>query len=525
MTSYFWFVTFLAVQIIHFLGTWKLYESAGRKRWEAAVPIYNAIVLMKIIGRPTWWTVLLFVPIINLIMFPVIWVETLRSFGKRTTLDTFLGIVTFGFYIYYINYTQELNYITDRNIDPENRAADTVSSLLFAIIVATIVHTYFIQPFTIPSSSLEKSLLVGDFLFVSKMNYGARVPMTAVALPMVHDTIPFAKIKSYLSWPQLPYFRFPGFQKIKNNDIVVFNWPRDTLFNMYLPADKRYDKPIDKKTNYVKRCVGIPGDSLQIKNGIVFINGKELILPERARPQYSYEITVDGKTPIDFEYLFKDMDITDGVTYVSENKDTIGIKALTFANAERMKNIPGITSVTRFIKKGPEDGVFPDFPDGKPSVTNNWSCDNYGPIYIPQAGKTVALNKESLPFYKIIITEYEGNTLHVVGNDIYINDQKVTSYTFKQDYYWMMGDNRHNSLDARYFGYTPENHIVGKPIFIWMSWNTHGKGFGKIRWERLFTTVSGEGQPESYFKLFLLGLIAFFVGEYFYKKRKAKKEL
>ncbi len=276
MTLYQWFVFFLFIQVIHFLGTWKLYVAAGKKSWEAAIPVYNAIVLMKIIGRPTWWTVLLFIPVINLILFPVIWVETLRSFGKKSTLDTFLGIATFGLYIIYVNYTQKLEYVKDRSLSPENKTADTVSSLLFAIIVATLVHTYLIQPYTIPSSSLEKSLLVGDFLFVSKVNYGPRVPMTVVALPMVHDSIPVAKVKSYLSFPQLPYFRFPGFEKIKNNDIVVFNWPRDTLFNMYIKADKRYDKPTDKKTNYVKRCVGISGDSLQIKNGIVFYQRKRI---------------------------------------------------------------------------------------------------------------------------------------------------------------------------------------------------------------------------------------------------------
>ena len=303
MTLYQWFVLFLIVQVIHFVGTWKIYEAAGRKAWEAAIPIYNAIVLMKIINRPTWWTFLLFVPVINLIMFPVVWVETLRSFGKNSTLDTFLAVVTFGFYIYYVNYTQPLNYISDRSLTPKNKTADTVSSLLFAIVVATLVHTYVMQPFTIPSSSLEKSLLIGDFLFVSKVNYGPRTPMTTVALPMVHDSIPLAGRLSYTSFPQLPYFRFPGFEKIKNNDIVVFNWPRDTLDHMYHPSPVRIDKPRDKKTNYVKRCVGIPGDSLQIKDGIVFINGKELILPERAKPQYSYEVGYDGKTPIDFEYL------------------------------------------------------------------------------------------------------------------------------------------------------------------------------------------------------------------------------
>ena len=513
MTLYQWFVFFLFVQVIHFLGTWKLYEAAGKKKWQAAIPIYNSIVLMKIIGRPTWWTVLLFIPVINLMMFPVIWVETLRSFGKRSSLDTFLGIITLGFYIYYLSYTQKVIYQSDRSLEPETKAADTVSSLLFAIIVATIVHTYFIQPFTIPTSSLEKSLLVGDFLFVSKMHYGARAPMTTVALPMVHDTIPLLKRKSYLKWPQLPYFRLPAAEKIKNSDIVVFNWPLDTVYFFRDPSGRHIDKPIDKKSNYVKRCVGIPGDSLTIKEGIVFINGKELILPERAKPQYSYRITLDGKTPIDFEYLFRDMDVTDGINYVSEQKDTIGIAALTFENAERMKNVPGITSVTRYVEKGVESGIYPHI--------NKWNRDNYGPIYIPQAGKSVAINLTTLPFYSRIITEYEGNKLEIKGNAIYINEIKTQNYTFKQDYYWMMGDNRHNSEDSRYWGYVPANHVVGKPVFIWMSWDTNGKGLGKIRWERLFTTVGGDGQPHSYFKWFLLALVAYFVGEHFWKKRKA----
>lgn len=525
MTTYQWFVFFLIVQLIHGLGTWKLYEKAGRKSWEAFIPVYNSIVLMKIINRPTWWTILLFIPVINLLMFPIVWVETLRSFGKRTTLDTFLGVVTLGFYIYYINYTQDVQHIADRSLKPTNATADTISSLLFAVIVATFVHSYFIQPFVIPSSSLEKSLLIGDFLFVSKQNYGARTPMTPIAAPMVHDSLPIIHTLSYLAKPQLPYFRFPGFEKIKNNDIVVFNWPRDTLFNMYLPADKRYDKPIDKKTNYVKRCVGIPGDSLQVKNGIVFINGKELILPERAKPQYSYKVTLDPNSTTDFDGVFKDLKITDGFHFQDPNtRDTLIVHAVTFDAAEKLKSVSGITSINRYIKKGREDNIFPDkLHDGADETKFAWSGDNYGPIYIPQANKTIALNKVNLPLYKILISEYEGNKLKIVGNDIYINDKKVTTYTFKQDYYWMMGDNRHNSLDARYFGFTPENHIVGKPIFIWMSWDSSASGLKKIRWERLFTTVNGEGQPESYFKYFLILLGIYFVGEYFWKKRKAKK--
>jgi signal peptidase I len=520
MTLYLWFVFFLAVQVIHFLGTWKLYESAGRKRWEAAIPVYNAIVLMKIIGRPTWWTLLLFIPIINLIMFPVIWVETIRSFGKKTFLDTVLVIGTFGFYIFYLNYTQTLNYEADRHLSPDHKAADTISSLLFAVIVATIVHTYLIQPYTIPTSSLEKSLLVGDFLFVSKMNYGARVPMTTVAMPMVHDTIPMTKRKSYLTWPQLPYFRLPGIQTISRTDIVVFNWPADTVYKFRDRSGLRADKPIDKKSNYVKRCVGVPGDSLSIKDGLVYINGKELILPERAKPQFSYNVVLDGKTPIDFESLFKDMDITDGAGFLNQQtRDTLFISALTASSAERFKNVPGITSVNRIISKNVEDGIFPHI--------DKWNRDNFGPIYIPQKGKTVALNLESLPFYKTIITDYEKKDLKVNGNEIRIDGKVATTYTFDQNYYWMMGDNRHNSEDSRYWGYVPENHIVGKPIFIWMSIDgiNGPKSNWKVRWDRVFTTVSGEGQPQSYFKYFLIGLVAFFVGEYFWKKRKANKEL
>ena len=516
MSAYQWFIFFLILQVVHFLGTWKLYESAGRKRWEAAIPVYNAIILMKIIGRPTWWTVLLFLPIINLIIFPVIWVETLRSFGKRSGVDTFLGIVTLGFYIYYVNYTQKLEYVADRSLTPRNKTADTISSLLFAVVVATIVHTYLIQPFTIPTSSLEKSLLVGDFLFVSKMNYGARVPMTTIALPMVHDSIPLTKNKSYLTYPQLPYMRLPGIQNIDRTDIVVFNWPVDTVFKFFDTSKRRAYKPVDKKSNYVKRCVGISGDNLSIKDGVIYIDGKLLQLPERAKPQFSYKVAFDGKTAVNLEYLFKDLDITDPAFFTDDTKrDTLFLSALTEAGAQRLKNTPGITAVVRQISKDVDNGVFPHI--------NKWNRDNYGPIYIPEKGKTVPLTTETIPFYKAIISDYENNDLKINGSEIRINGQIATSYTFGQNYYWMMGDNRHNSEDSRYWGFVPENHIVGKPVFIWLSIDPNGKGLNKIRWDRVFTTVSGEGQPQSYFKLFLLGLVLFFVGEYFWKKRKANK--
>jgi signal peptidase I len=393
---------------------------------------------------------------------------------------------------------------------------DTIGSLSFAIVVATLVHTYFIQPFTIPTSSLEKSLLVGDFLFVSKFNYGARTPMTPIAAPMVHDTLPLIKVKSYAEKPQLPYFRFPALQKIERNDIVVFNWPADTLYHMYKAADKRYDKPIDKKTNYVKRCTAIPGDKIELKGGVVYINGKESILPERAKPQYSYKVAWDGKTQVNLDYIKQELHITDAFGQIAN--DTLLFSALPQESADRIKNIPGITKIERIFHKEADPAIFPG--------SKNWNVDNLGPIYIPEAGKTVSLTKETLPFYKKIISEYEGKELIVTGNEIRIDGKVANSYTFEQDYYWMMGDNRHNSLDSRYWGFVPADHIVGKPIFIWMSIDGINDGIKNwsIRWDRLFTTVSGTGQPQSYFKYFLFALAGYFAFDYFRNKKKKKDE-
>ncbi len=201
-----WIIFILIVQVIHFLGTWKLYVKAGRKAWEAAIPVYNAIVLMQIINRPKWWTVLLFIPIINLLMFPVIWVETIRSFGQNKLWQTWAVILTLGFYIYVVNYTMDVTYIKERSLKPTTGVGEWVSSIVFAVVAATLVHTYFIQPYVIPTGSLERTLRVGDFLFVSKFHFGARTPMTAVAAPMVHDTLPIVGTKSYLNKPQIPYF-------------------------------------------------------------------------------------------------------------------------------------------------------------------------------------------------------------------------------------------------------------------------------------------------------------------------------
>ena len=288
MTIFQWFIFFLIIQVVHGLGTWKLYKSAGYKSFYSIIPIYNALVLMKIIKRPWWWIFLLFIPIVNLLIFPVIWVETCRSFGKNSSIDTWLSVISLGLFIYTINYSNKVDYKNDRDLNPKTGLGEWISSIIFAIILATIVHTYFIQPYIIPTGSLEKTLLVGDFLFVSKFHYGARVPQTAISFPMVHDTIVGTGLRSYLNKPQIPYLRLPGFEKIKRNEIVTFSWPADTVRKFFV-KEKGVKKPIDKKSNYVKRCVAIPSDTLEIINGIIHINGKISKMPYRAKPVYSFK--------------------------------------------------------------------------------------------------------------------------------------------------------------------------------------------------------------------------------------------
>ena len=562
MTITQWLLFFIAIQLVHFLGTWKLYQKAGRKSWEALVPVYNAIILCKIIRRPTWWVVLLFIPVINLMMFPVIWIETLRSFGKNSHVDTFLGIVTMGFYIFIPNYDQNTAYVTDRSLVPKTWFGEWINALLFAIIAATIVHNYFIQPYIIPTGSLEKTLLIGDFLFVSKFHYGARTPMTPLAFPMVHDTLPIIKTKSYIDFPQLPYFRFPGIKKIERNEIVVFSWPADTVRQFFV-KEKGVRKPIDKKSNYVKRCVAIPGDTLEIINGFVHIDGKRSILPDRANTQYTFRAYdskgISSKKLLDegikdFSRTYKIENITQAsfeaiLPYIygiqsneannfsviapyrgipnkiagklrlriKEILDTSKELTLTIKESERLIDKGLLDSLVRKvnIQKTANTSFFPN------SLPYDWNEDTFGPIVIPKAGASVNLNLKNLPLFKKIIKEYEGNTLEVIDNQILINGVKASQYTFKQDYYWMMGDNRHRSEDSRFWGFVPENHVVGKPVLIWFSIEGINDGIRnwKIRWDRIMTTVKGEGKPISFFPYFLI-LVAIYQVYRFIASRK-----
>ena len=564
MTASEWLLFLLAIQVVHFLGTFRLYQKAGRKSWEALVPVYNAVVLMQIIRRPKWWVILLFVPIINLMMFPVIWVETLRSFGRNRSIDTLLGIVTFGLYIFILNFDLKTTYDKDRDLNSKTWFGEWISALIFSIIAATLVHSYFIQPYIIPTGSLEKTLLIGDFLFVSKFHYGARTPTSAVSFPMVHDTIPIIKKRSYLKKPQLPYFRLPGFQDVKRNDIVVFSWPADTVRKFFV-REKGVQKPIDKKSNYVKRCVGTPGDSLEIINGFVHINGEKSILPDRAKTQYTYygynskgvssrkllnagykdftrkyrieNITQERYNALQPYILGRLSDDINNFVVITPSagippkvlgelrlsaKELLDAKkdlTLTIAEAKEILNTGIVDSIVQKVTrtKRANTNFFPN------AIPYNWNEDNFGPILIPKAGMTVEINKTTLPLYKKIIREYEKNKLTKEGASIFINGKETTSYTFQQDYYWMMGDNRHRSEDSRYWGYVPEDHVVGKPVLVWFSIEGINDGIKnwRIRWERIMTTVGGNGEPISFFPYVLAIFLGWQGWVYFRKRKKA----
>lgn len=395
-----------------------------------------------------------------------------------------------------------------------------LDAIIFALIAVYFINLYLFQNYQIPSSSLEKSLLVGDFLMVSKVAYGPRVPMTPLSMPLTQHTMPLSQTtKSYSELIKWDYKRLSGRDTIKSLDIVVFNFPAGdtvavlqqnpdyyTLCAMYgrdyIKAHPEkfgeiITRPVDRRENYVKRCVGLPGDSLQIIDNHIYINGIAQHEPENM--QLNYFVETDGRRIADnqFEELGVSEDDRNYVNAWSQGDNILNYLGyipagngvfnpvyylpLTQAALAKAKSMPNIVSVKI------DEGIFTQdvYPIGK----NHWTRDNYGPIYIPRKGATTPLTMENLPLYERIIKNYEGNTLEVKDSTIYVNGEVADHYTFKMNYYWMMGDNRHNSADSRFWGYVPEDHIVGKPLFIWLSWNKDGSFFSKIRWSRLFSSV------------------------------------
>lgn len=370
-----------------------------------------------------------------------------------------------------------------------------VDAIGFAVIAATILRTFLIEAYTIPTSSMEKSMLVGDFLFVSKLSYGPRVPMTPLAFPLVHHTMPLTGGKSYSEKIKIPFHRMKGLNKIKRNDCVVFNWPAENK-----------GRPIDKKDNYVKRCVGLPGDIIEIKDGDLFINKLPHNEPKGMKKQAKY--IIKSKTRLNEELLYEKYDINTNynidINAANQNSDfqikkienniiEYNFNATSDAILD-LKTQPYLSEITKQTDGSGFEMFSNNWQFSNPNKflydnPYNWNEDNYGPITIPKKGVTINLTTKNLPLYKDIIERYENNSLKTVNNIIYINNKITTKYTFKMNYYWMMGDNRHNSADSRVWGFVPEDHIVGKALFIWMSWDKRAKGFKKIRWNRLFKSV------------------------------------
>ncbi len=368
--------------------------------------------------------------------------------------------------IYYMNW----KFWNRKNTAPAKKkksaAREWTDAIIFAIVAATLIRTLFIEAYTIPTPSMERSLLVGDFLFVSKVNYGARLPMTPIAFPFAHHTMPVLGTKAYWDGIKLPYYRLPGLSTVKKGDVVVFNYPME--------ADSPFYRPVDKRENYIKRCQGGPGDTLSVVDEQVMVNGKPAPNPPGEQTDYSIQST--GAMEIN-PLIMQDLDIS---MYEGNPNPT-----MTKASANALRGYSNIKSVTPVMApKGQRDlQIFPYDNRFK------WNADNYGPIIIPKKGWTVKLDSNNIAVYKRAIEIYEHNQLTVKGNVFTINGQPTDHYTFKLNYYWMMGDNRHDSADSRYWGFVPEDHIVGKALFIWMSWDDNASFLHKIRWDRLFRGI------------------------------------
>ena len=447
-------------------------------------------------------------------------------------VESWLGLIVVPF-IFDVYITKKIHWQWWKDEEgPVRFIMSWVDALVFALVAVYFINLFFFQNYVIPSSSLEKSLLTGDYLFVSKVSYGPRIPETPLTMPLTQHTMPLVNVKSYIEWPHWDYRRVKGLGNVKLNDIVVFNYPAgDTLVNeeryqandyyqmVYSigdqlmqqngqekdvramnPLQQRHyfeqvyatgrnyissmpgeygdiiSRPTDRRENYVKRCVGLPGPTPQIKNRIVYLNGKANKEPDNV--QYTYKMKLKGEFPID---LADELGITneDLLMYNQSGVIPLTKKAYMALKANR-KLVESISINT--------DATYGDlYPL---NIYTGWTRDNYGPVWIPKKGESIALTLKNLPVYERCIKVYEGNDLKVDNaGRIFINGKQAKSYTFKLDYYWMMGDNRHNSADSRYWGFVPEDHIVGKPIFIWWSHSPDHPGFSGIRWNRLFTFV------------------------------------
>lgn len=373
-----------------------------------------------------------------------------------------------------------------------------VDAAVFAIVAASIIRIFLVEAYTIPTGSMEGSLLVNDYLFVSKVSYGARTPMTPLAVPLVHNTLPFFNCKSYTELVQWGYHRLPGFGHIERNDVVVFNFPAGDTVALEVQQDQDYysllrnynndrafvknnftvlSRPVDKKENYIKRCVGIPGDTIEVRGGYLYVGNK--LSKQYPHAKMTYTIATNGQVSLDEFVEEQDMN-PEELNYDPNSK--MYIANLSNDQVAAIKKMNGVIAIAPFVldKNDTRDNAFPN-----DTANFKWNRDFYGPFIVPKAGQQVTLSLQNIALYQRIIANYEHNSLDIKDGKIIINGKETTTYTFQMNYYWMMGDNRHNSADSRYFGFVPDDHIVGKAWFVWLSFGNKG-----IRWNRLFRSIA-----------------------------------
>lgn len=510
----------------------KIFAKAGKNEADAKIPVKNILVWLEIIKKPNWWLLLFFLPVINYLNVYTMIVDMLICMGEKSTWKRFLaGSIPLPFLLKYNS--DEWKFIGPGGVAPgkplpkKEAWREWTDSILYAVIAATAIRMLFFEAYTIPTSSMEKTLRVGDFLFVSKFHYGARTPNTPLAFPFAHHTMPILGTQAYSELIKLPYYRLPGFQQIKRNDMVVFNFPAgDTLTKEYDSQYPYYDilrqigreatfnnytiktRPVDKRENYIKRCVAIAGDSIKVVNDVLYLSGTAAW--ESPTAQFSYLVTTNGQDfedDLQIQYDFYDsiqvvVGISEDSTYYevrqyNEQYQGKGYNqyriVCTKETMAELKKLSNVTSIVKFpdYKMNPDPlAYFPNSP-----VIAGWTVNNYGPLWIPKKGATIQLNPYNYACYSRAIVSYEGNTLSYENGQYILNGQVASSYTFKMDYYWMMGDNRNNSQDSRYWGYVPEDHVVGKAWVIWMSKDNLKALPQGIRFNRIGTFVHSKYVP------------------------------
>lgn len=458
--------------ILQAIAYYKFFEKADKPGWIGFVPFYNYIVHLDIVGRPRWWLALLFVPVVNFFIALTIHLDLLKSFGRYSYFDQAVGVAFAPFYMLYIAFanTRYLGKATEMPKKVRTIGQEWFEAIVFAVFAATFIRWVFMEAYVIPTPSMERSLLVGDFLFVSKINYGPRTPKTPLQIPLTHAKIWGTEAQSYVSWLELPQLRLPSLDKVRRNDVVVFNYPPE------------FEHPKDLRTHYIKRCVAIPGDVLEIKKGQVYIDGVVQENPDLM--QFKYFVETDQ---VIRDRIFRDYNIWEFRPYATSADSrgyvvmTTGEVAKELEKLEFIKSVKPIFAEPDFV----ESRIFPDaryFP---------WNADYYGPLEIPGVGMTIDINEESLAKYGSTIEDYEElDDIEIKDNQLIIDGNPVSQYTFRKDYYFMMGDNRHNSEDSRYWGFVPADFVVGEASFIWMSFDDSGSFFSKIRWNRLFNGIN-----------------------------------